>query len=221
MLLKKLGKKTPDYIPGLKPGDKKLVTMEPNLNVLKYSMIPILIAENTFKKSGKDAFKQMYVAGGTKILKNDYFKHMIKNLEMVKINPPKLKFVPRYPITTILAEEADIVLSHQWDNPLNYLYLDALYFGYPLVHNANMVQDAGYYYEDFKIFDGVEQLEWALTKHDSHLDEYKRKTQKVLNRYESTNPKIVEIYKQLIENLWEPDKYKMSYNYNWKTNTYK
>ena len=35
-----------------------------------------------------------------------------------------------------LSENTDIVLSHQVHNELNYLYLDALYAHYPLVHNS-------------------------------------------------------------------------------------
>ena len=34
----------------------------------------------------------------------------------------------------------DILLSHQWNNALNYLYLEALYKNIPLVHNSDFLQ---------------------------------------------------------------------------------
>jgi len=195
--------------------------MEPNLNVVKYALIPILIAEEVYRKNGDNAFKQIWISSGSKLLHNNYFKGMLKYLDMVKAKNPLIKFIPRYPVTTMLAEETDIVLSHQWANPLNYSYLDAIHFGYPVVHNADMIKDAGYYYKDFNISDGVKKLEYALNKHDENIEEYSNKNRKVLNRYLSTNPELVDTYRKLIENLFEPGKHKLSYKYNQKTNLYK
>jgi hypothetical protein len=218
--LKSLGKKHPQYIP--KPAsEKKISVMEPNLNVVKYALIPIMITEAFFRKLGENSFKQLYVGSGNKLLKNKYFLGMIKNLDIVNRKNPLIKFVPRYPVTTFLAEETDIVLAHQWGNPLNYSYLDAIHFGYPVVHNADFIKDAGYYYKDFSIFGGMEQLDLAINQHDNKIEEYKERNKKVLDRYLSTNPDVVDTYRKLIENLWDPNKHKLSYRYNWKTNTYK
>ena len=146
---------------------------------------------------------------------------MINHLDVVKSTPPKLKYVGRTPISVFLSMSTDIVLSHQWENPLNYAYLDAIYYGYPLVHNADMVKDAGYYYNGFDVSGGAEQLKYALEEHDNNLEEYSNKNKSALNRYLSTNPDVVDTYRKLIENLFKPGSHKMSYNYNWKTNLYK
>lgn len=219
-LLKRVKKKYPGYIPKT-ASEKKIAVMEPNLNVVKYALIPILIAEEVYRKSGLNAFKQIWIAGGSRILKNNYFKGILKYLDIVNAKDPLIKFTSRYPVATILANEADIILSHQWTNPLNYSYLDVLYFGYPLVHNADMIKDAGYYYKDFDITEGKQQLEIALKDHDNNIEDYAKKNKKILNRYTSTNPKLVDTYRKLIENLFEPEKHELSYKYNWKTNLYK
>lgn len=214
------GKKFPKY--KVKPvAEKKISVMEPNLNVVKYSMIPIMIVEAFFRKFGEGSFKQLYVGSGNRLLKNKYFLGMIKMLDMVNRANPLVKFIPRYPVSTFLAEETDVVLAHQWGNPLNYSYLDAIHFGYPVVHNADFIKDAGYYYKDFSIYDGMEQLDLAINSHDDNIEEYRIRNQKVLDRYISTNPEVVETYRKLIENLWEPNKHELSYEYNWETNTYK
>jgi hypothetical protein len=222
-ILKKAGREYPEYKP--KPAsEKKISVMEPNLNVVKYALLPILIAEEVYRKVKNNIpFKQIWIVSGKKLLKNKYFLGMMTRLDLVNANPenPLIKFVPRYPVSTILAKESDVVLSHQWTNPLNYSYLDVMHFGYPLVHNADMIKDAGYFYDDFNISEGVKQLELALETHDDNLEQYKNKNKKVLNRYISTNPKLVDTYKKLIENLFEPGKHDLSYEYNWKTNLYK
>lgn len=219
-LLKRLKKKSPGYMPK-KTSEKKISVMEPNLNVVKYALIPMLIAEGVYRKNKEGSFKQIWIASGERLLKNNYFKGMLAKLDMVKSKNPLIKFIPRYPVTTMLAEETDIVLSHQWENPLNYAYLDAMYFGYPLVHNADMIKDSGYYYKDFNISDGIKKLEYALNKHDNNIEKYKEKNKKVLNRYLSTNPELIDTYRKLIENVFEPGKHKLSYKYNPKTNLYK
>jgi hypothetical protein len=220
--LHKAGKKIPGYKPSSR-SEKRISIMEPNMNVVKYSLIPIMISEKVFRDFGEGAFKQVYVGSGNHMLKNAYYKGMINTFNLVKNNPPLIKYVPRYPVTVFLASETDIVVSHQWGNPLNYAYLDALFFNYPLVHNAEMIKDAGYYYPNFEINKGAKQLEKVLSKHDepNNLEKYKENNQEVLHRYTSTNPEIVDTYRKLIENLFEPNKHKLSYKYNPKTNLYK
>ena len=113
------------------------------------------------------------------------------------------------------------MISHQWDNPLNYLYLDAMHFGYPLIHNADMVQDGGYFYKDFNLKDGGNILKEVIENHDNRLNEYRLKNEPVLNRYKSDNQEIIEVYRKLLDNLFTPGKHKLSHEYDWKTNAYK
>ena len=66
----------------------------------------------------------------------------------------------------------DIVVSHHWENGLNYLLYDALYGNYPLVHNSPFLRDVGYYYPDFEIFDAARAIATAAQTHDARLDDY-------------------------------------------------
>jgi hypothetical protein len=219
-VLRAAGKKSPGY-QAKDRSEKKISIMEPNLNVVKWSMIPIMIAEKMHREFGEGAFKQIYVGSGQRILDSPYYKQMIKTFDIVRHTPPLIKYIGRYPAAVFFAEETDIVISHQWENPLNYAYLDAMHFGYPLVHNADMIKDAGYYYEGFNVGEGYNQLKEAIENHDQNIEAQKKKNQKVLNRYLTTNPKVVDTYRKLIENLFEPGKHSLSYKYDWKTNTYK
>jgi hypothetical protein len=211
--------KTPYYIPGKENSEKLLSVFEPNLNVVKYAMIPIMIAEKALREGVE--FKKMNVASGQRLLKNGYFKSMIATMDIVNGSQgPKISFTSRYPVTHYLANGADVIVSHQWENPLNYSYLDVMYFGFPLVHNADMIKDAGYYYSDFNVNEGYNQLKYAIEEHDNNLEEYKLRNQKVLDRYTVKNQDLLDTYEKLIENLFEKDKHQLSYNYNWQTNTY-
>lgn len=211
--------KTTFYQPNLEK--KSVVSFEPNINVVKYSMIPALITEKYHRDhKDKNAIKNFVICSGMRIGVRTGFVSHVKNLEITQ--DKLLKVDGRFPMPFYLSDKTDVVISHQWENPLNYAYLDALHFNYPLVHNADMVQDAGYYYEGFNIKEGAEQLYKALIEHDSNIEEYNENADKVKSRYmASRNHKMIKIYDKLIENLWSPDKHKMSYEYDWKTNLYK
>jgi hypothetical protein len=64
---------------------------------------------------------QLYKAGKVVVAGRDYFAH-------------------------VMGVGANMVISHQDDWGQNYLYLDALYGDYPLIHNSPFFADAGYYY---------------------------------------------------------------------------
>jgi len=195
---------------------KRLTSFEPNMNVVKFSMPLILAAEHALRLGAE--FENLTVCSGDNIFKNKYFLDCLQTLDI--FNNKKILYVGRYPITRYLTTNTDIVLSHQWDNPLNYLYLDALYFNYPLIHNAPMVKDAGYYYDEFNIKDAGSLIKWVIENHDNNLEEYKDKNASVLKRYTNMNDEILDVYDKLIENLFKPGKHKLSYTYNWKTNAY-
>ena len=164
----------------------------------------------------------MYVASGKGLLKNSYYKSMINTLDLVKNNPkaPKLQFTSRYPVAHYLAETTELVVSHQWENPLNYSYLDVMYLGFPLIHNATMIQDAGYFYNDCNIEEAADKIEWALKHHDQHTKEYFERNKKVIDRYRTSNTAMVDLYDKLIENLYDGE-HELSHEYDWKTNVYK
>lgn len=201
------------------PGDhlKKIISFEPNNNVVKYSMPLVLLAEHAINQ-GAD-FETYKVCSGKRMFSNASVLQVLRRLNIFKKG--KIQYLGRIQIVRALTTEADIVISHQWDNPLNYLYLDAMHFGYPLIHNADMVQDGGYFYKDFNLKDGGNILKEVIENHDNRLNEYRLKNEPVLNRYKSDNQEIIEVYRKLLDNLFTPGKHKLSHEYDWKTNAYK
>lgn len=178
---------------------KRISVFEPNVNVVKFAMYPVLILEQ-LHRSHPGLFKKAKITNTQKIRHSKQFTSLMLHLSVVR--ETLVTFEDRFPVTWFLAEHTDVVLSHQWENPLNYAYLDALYLRYPLVHNAYMVKDAGYYYDHFNVEEGAERLAYALKYHDANLDSYEVKSRKVLWRYHADNPEVVKQYDLLIENLF-------------------
>ena len=182
--------------------EKKVIgVMEPNLNVIKYALIPAMITEESYRTEiGKNKIEKLMLTNAEKLGKNKSFMSIIKTFDLY--NDKKITAEARYQTSYIVSQYFDIVVSHQIMNALNYLYLDVAYMGFPVLHNAYMCKDIGYYYEGSSTVDGAKMLNWVLENHDKNIDVYNQKTKKVLERYSINNPILIDTYDKLIENLF-------------------
>lgn len=198
---------------------KRLCVFEPNINVVKWSMIPVCIAEAFYRTNdkNKERILRMSVTNALKVAETPAYNSLIVKMDLHR--DTKLFVENRYAMPFFLSQHTDIVVSHQWENPLNYAYLDALYLGFPLVHNAWMIKDAGYYYEGFDVDSGVKQLGKAIYKHNQ--DEYDIRSEAVLTRYSADTPVLIEQYDKLIDNLFNRPGANFKTTYDCKTNLLK
>jgi hypothetical protein len=180
---------------------KTIGVMEPNINVVKYAMIPTMITEECYRgEIGKEKIKSLMITNAENLKTNHEFMGIIRNFDLYKDN--KLSGEGRYRTSFILTQHIDVLVCHQILNPLNYLYLDAAFLGYPIIHNASLCKDLGYYYEGSDTITGAKHLDYILTEHDNNLLEYNEKNNLVLQRYHADNTDLIQTYDKMIENLF-------------------
>lgn len=198
--------------------EKKILgIMEPNLNIVKFSLIPTMIAEESYRgEIGKNHIDKLRITNSEKVKSHKEFLAMIGTFDLYKDN--KISAESRYQTAYMLTQHLDVLICHQILNPLNYLYLDAAFLGYPVLHNAPMCKDLGYYYEGSDTIVAAKQLDYILTQHDKNIESYDERNDKVLQRYHADNMDIVKTYDKLIENLFNGGNYGLKYNP--KTNLY-
>lgn len=190
----------------------RIAIMEPNISIMKNILLPIAVLENQYIKHSN--LKKIHLIGATHIKEN---KQLLLTLQKTKIYSDKLVSAdPRLPSMDVINKFADIVFSWQWENNLNYLWLDIAWMGWPIIHNGNMCQDVGYYYEDFNIKQGQEILQYAIKNHNKDT-EYLKRNREVIKRYTFRNKKLREQYKILVENVLNNRFQKWAYD--WKTNS--
>lgn len=184
------------------PKEKKVIgVMEPNLNIVKTCIIPSLLVDECYRgEIGKNKIEKLMLTNALEVSKNKTFFGIIRTLDLYKDG--RITSDGRYQTPYFVSQYADIIVCHQDMNPLNYLYLDIAYMGYPVLHNASMCNDIGYYYEGSDTKNGAKQLEWILENHDKNIEFYKKRTEVSLWRYDIKNPELVEIYDNLIYNLF-------------------
>jgi Protein of unknown function (DUF2827) len=174
-------------IPDKTPLQKRTGNFEPNVNVVKCSLTPLLVCEAAMR-ARPELWKTMFFGNTEHLKEHVTFKSIALQLDIVQ--KQKASFEARFPLPVFLAQYVDIVLAHQWENALNYLYYDALYGHYPLVHNSHFLKDIGYYYEGFDAQAGGRALIRAATEHDQNLEAYGKQCDAFLHSrsiYNQTN----------------------------------
>ncbi len=192
-------KENPDFNPRYNPKSTKSIgVLEPNINLVKTAVIPACIVELLHRKEPTILNqKTVRVYSSDHLRENAAFQHLFNYFEGKSLFTSE----NRHPIVDILHFDCDLIVSHQHLCELNYLHLDALYYGIPLVHNSAMLKEYGYYYPDFNIKEGTKSLKLALTQHNSNLEQYMESAKNALQTFSTTNIKNIEGFKKIISSL--------------------
>ena len=170
---------------------------EPNLNIVKSCMLPMIIAEDLYCRR-PEIVGDIYNFGSQKLASHKTFTTMLSKLEIKK--DKKISFEGRYAFTWALHRNfAGTIISHHWMNGLNYLQLEAMYFGFPFVHNSEFFTEHGYYYPEWDAKEGSLQLEKAIETHKGVFLQERERDREKLWEFHPDNPKNVLGYAELIE----------------------
>lgn len=150
------------------PESWSLATFDPNINVVKSFHIPLLVAEAAHRAK-PDQIRRMMLFCTEHLKGRPHFESSVACTSLGKAN--KVTAEARHGIVAMLGREVDCVITHQWENDLNYLYWDVMSLGYPLVHNSSRIKEAGYYYPDFDPDAGGDALLDAMANHKGQRDQ--------------------------------------------------
>ncbi|NLP60586.1 DUF2827 domain-containing protein [Paraburkholderia sacchari] len=177
----------------------RLTVMEPNINVVKFCLYPALIAELAYRER-PEAIELLQVTNALKLAQeNRDFIALMNQLDIVREH--KALFLGRYDTPTFLAQNTDVVVSHQLENPLNYFYLEVCWQGYPLVHNATLCRELGYYYEANDAHDGARKLIEAIDARGRDTAGWRMQQRREIARFLPFNERVVKTYQALLDEL--------------------
>lgn len=167
---------------------------EPNINIVKNLIYP-LVACSRFMDDGNQ-LDSIHSYCTSHLANNQSLINLVKmgNPELLS----KLRALERWPVTHALNKEVDLVLSWQMANALNYLYLDVAWLGWPVVHNAHLCKDIGYYYHENDMGEATRQMRRAFIEHDETNKDRERLK---LLRYTYKNERLKRDYQKLLDNL--------------------
>jgi hypothetical protein len=182
---------------GYRPGTARwrIGILEPNITVMKTAHVPMLVCEAAFREA-PELFDSVLVTNTVQHRDHPHFKSFADALSIVRTGV--MSFEPRLISADFLAHHCDAVVTHHWENGLNYLYYEVLYGGYPLVHNSAFLRDQGYYYPDFAAEAGGHALVRALHEHDAHLDRYGDRVRELTRALDPTGADTIALHERLL-----------------------
>ncbi|MEH6640059.1 MAG: DUF2827 family protein [Porticoccaceae bacterium] len=173
-----------------------IYVMEPNISILKNALIPLAIIENIYR-SEPNVFGKATILNGTHFQNREYFlSNIVRNFDSLISHADKVYFTGRYKFDEVF-QKRDILLGHQMGCELNYLYLEALWKGVPLVHNSPAFKEAGYYYPDCEVFEGRDQCLKAIR--DKAVGTRQKQNKAFIQRFSIHNKTVQQGYRELIQ----------------------
>jgi hypothetical protein len=188
---------------GYRPGRRRWRAgiFEPNICMVKTSFVPLLSCEAAHRSS-PDMLEHVWAYNTFHLKEHVGFNGFARSLDIVKHG--LTSFEGRFPVCRVLASDVDVVLSHQWENAQNYVYYEALYGGYPLIHNSHLIGECGYRYQGFDCEEGGLALQRAFAGHDAQLDDYRHTANGFLRGLYPENDGNVRIYSDALAALYTP-----------------
>lgn len=186
---------------GYKPGRKKwrLGIFEPNICMVKTSHLPLLLIDVAHR--AKPDLIELVRAYNTFHMKDHVtFVGFANSLDIVRHG--LATFEGRFPVYQCLSSQVDAVVCHQWENGQNYLYYEALYGSYPLIHNSTFIEDCGYFYPGFDCEEGGLALIQAFAQHDADLAGYRERARTFLRTLDPENENNVRAYNEALVKLY-------------------
>ncbi|QVN21294.1 DUF2827 domain-containing protein [Burkholderia pyrrocinia] len=178
----------------------RLAILEPNICMVKTSHLAMLASDLAYRQA-PETIDCLRVFNTLHLKSDAQFVGFARSLDLV--NHGCASFEPRLPIYEILGQQADAIVSHQWENAQNYLYYEALYGGYPLIHNSDLLGGCGYQYDGFDCEDGALALREAYLVHDLNLESYRANARSFLASLDPERQENVDAYSGAIAELFQ------------------
>lgn len=179
-------------------GGARVGVFDPNVNVLKTFHFPLLACEQAYR-ARPEAVDRVLLFSAHHLIEDPHFKEFCGYLDLGQAG--RIFAEGRHPVAEVMGKSIDAVVTHQWENNLNYLYWDILYLGWPLIHNSTEFKDIGYYYPAFDPRAGGEALCEAVASHAANYARTRPDVLQALWAFNIDNPAVQQRYAELIDGV--------------------
>lgn len=207
------------FRPEIYDKDSKLMIFifEPNMSIHKTSLIPLLACDEYYRKNPSKIGNVYHFCTNN----NNAFTNFATSLKLHKDG--KINYMQRMIMPSVISQVINnknnipIVLTNNFHNELNFLHLELMYFGVPVIHNCTPYEELGLYYKTetcsniLLFFDelyknytnsnieerrkyhlnymtnGKKILDFYSPNNQSHIDEYTKQLRRYIPQTSETN----------------------------------
>jgi hypothetical protein len=176
--------------------EETFVILEPNISFQKSGLLPLLMVERYYRLTKKPV--RVFLGNGERFQNNPFFTKTI--LPMLTLaRDGLLTLSGRHDMVSIMNQHPHATaVCHQWNNQYNYMILEYLYAGFPVVHNAPDWADVGYYYKENSVEEGAAAVLRAQKHHATNLEYYKSGAEALRWRHSPYNPDVQKAWIELL-----------------------
>ncbi len=174
----------------------KVGIFEPNIGVVKNCALPMLVCEQAYRNL-PESIAGMMVLNSVQMKEHPTFLRFALQLDLTRHH--KATYEPRVQFSDAMVRcRLDAVVAHHWECGLNYAYYDALYGGYPLIHNSDFLRDRsqGFYYPEFSARQGAEAFVDAWRQPAGFWEDYRRRAADYLQTLSPEHPENIRIFSE-------------------------
>lgn len=196
------------YQPAGPTAELDVTIFEPNLSVHKSSLVPF-VCLNDLERQDSSLFQSIHAfcmlgeeGNADMERRTTHRKEMLSHLKI----QGKTNLYRRLTMPSILewfrvnkSNSNMVALTHNYMNNLNFVHLELMYLGYPVIHNCPKFQN-GLYYEDWHFHDCKELVRKAKNI-STWYGEYLNKCKEIVDSFLPTNPDITQAYRVLVERV--------------------
>lgn len=179
---------------------------EPNMSIHKNSFIPLLIANEFFRRYPERLNKVFHICADAVTNNN---KEFLATLDIVQKN--KVETYPRLVMPYVIVNVQEkhpfvpIVISHNHLNELNFLHLELFHLGIPVFHNCKPYKGNSMFYDDTDLEDVPDRIDQVRQNFFMIREAYKTQGNRVIETYHSENPQSISIYKEELDQIFNSD----------------
>ena len=141
-------------------GDSDIVIAEPNISFQKNALVPLLLAE-AYYKMFPSWQGHVFVQNSERLLVTPFWTGLVGRLSLFR--DKRIVFSGRKSVLELVQEHSGaIFICHQLTNEYNYMILELLHLGVPVLHTSPSWSKTGYYYSIDKWSDAIQTLKRAL-----------------------------------------------------------
>ena len=181
------------------PGEAEVVVItEPNISFQKSAIVPLLMMERWYRRGGRQWNGKVVVVNGPRILQIPYFKdNVYDTLDLVKDG--KVVMADRKDMVTTLKTYPNATfICHQINNEFNYMVMELLWTGFPVLHNAKSWEAYGYYYPGSNLNAGCDVFDIVRRNHGEQLEIYKAHARALAWRHSPYNADVQRAWETIL-----------------------
>ena len=177
--------------------DMDIIISEANISYQKCALLPILLADAFYQKEPSWRGK-LIIMNSTRLVTNVHLQAGIfSDLDIVR--QKRVVFKGREDIISMLqSNQSAIFISHQLNNEFNYMTLELMWKGWPVLHNSAAWKDFGYYWNEGKFEEAICLLSDVMKTHSGNQGKYAADAKLLAWSYSMYNPDVQRHWKGLL-----------------------